>query len=263
MQFSIEESFKKSVENFYSTSKILSDGLEARPLIALFEYIASTEGHDSKISHLEVHYKATINQVLFDFMKSVHHLCQGFFADHYLFLRRSIEYVQLFAFINSSENPRELFQEYLVTDTHSFKKKDFRFQNWIKKEKPDLNKNFPIMMSSYKLACDHASHAGLDHQTITQSWKNTDDGFLSTINFFDLENDQFEKSPFIPCMIQVFRVYIEILHASFMYKLTSKPWPEEMFNNLYDSFNKYFYSYRDHLIQNEPEYVEMIGLFSN
>lgn len=258
--FDILKSFKASTENFYSLSKIFDKDLKPNYLFEIFNYLSPTKNENYKFSPIQLHYGVTLNYIAFDFMKSVQHLCQGFFADHYFYLRRSIEYFQLYAFMQSSDDPNMTFKLYTETKTHQFKNIDKQFQKWLNSERKNLKKNYSWLMRAYKDACDYGSHAGLDNQSITQSWNTYESkpDINICIQFFDLGNDQFEKAPFVPALIQVFRVYMDILHGTYQFKLTPKPWPEDKFSKLHYEFNKFFYRFREDLITNYPEYVESI-----
>ncbi len=261
-QFNINEAFRKSIENFQSTSRIFNDGLNPSLIINVFEFISPDASHGCKFTELQIHFAAVQNNIMFDFMKSALTLCQGHFSDHYFFIRRSVEYIQLYAFIQSSENSKELFKEFLGTQsTSSFKKRSKRFEKWFKKEKFIFEKKFPSLIGAYSNACEYASHAGLSNQTLAQSWIKTHDGFEGTVNYFDLANSAFEKTPFAPAMIQLFRVYIEILNAIFYYKLTPVDFPEDLFNQLYNEFNSFFLEFKDDLIRNNPEYINKLKEF--
>lgn len=256
-KFTLQSSYKKSQENFDSTSKIFEDGLEPQLLIDLFEYLIPTKP-EAKITELHLHFSTIAQQLVFDFVKAAITLCEGHLGDHYFYKRRSVEYIQLYAFIASSNNPKELFQEYLSSEsTADFKTKN-KFKKWFSQEKTTMRSKFPNLIKAYDNACKYGTHAGIPNQIITQHWKEAENGLFAMINYFDLASEGFEKNLFEPTMIQLFHTYNDIFAAIFWYKLTSYPFPQAQYSEFARKLQLFREQYKAKLLKTDPQFVERI-----
>lgn len=117
----LNDTFNAGVDNFNRRISEFESNLSYQYLADLYDAFYDPQNWRSKPNDLQAYLMSYVHSIKYDYAKALQHLLQGYLSDHYFFIRRAVESVQLILFLKEKINTEQIFQEYSEISTNDFK----------------------------------------------------------------------------------------------------------------------------------------------
>lgn len=201
------ETFQIGVDNFNRSVSESEHNLPYYYLASIYDSLFDPKYWRNKPDQLQAYLLSYAHPIKYDYAKALQHLLQGYFSDHYFFIRRAIESVQFMLFLKDIMTSEIILSDYSQLSTNRFKSK-YKYKNWFSSKKEHFNKEYNVSMQAYEEACSLGVHVSRERKSLFQKFE------------FRSQEELFITSTFHDCMgdpndIDMVPIYTYKLHKVF------------------------------------------------